>query len=1181
MARVPLRRLIRGTGLVLSALGILVVVGVVVLVMVAQGPRFGWLVTKLLPATAGQISLGGGRMNLAAWSALLTGRRAPIYLNDLLVTDPEGTVVLSAATVTAEAELHFGPMRLVLRDLRVVRGSWRLAQMKSRRGFGFYAAFASPKAPRAPRRPRDGVVGPFFQIANADLQGVDVVLDFPTWGLTLKDIWAHGALTLDGQDPQRPLFTFDVTNADARDGGALRVLRESRAIRLPFERAEINRVGIARERPTDIVLDVKGAMTGRSRLRGTAVFGGGSRATGTRPGIEMNAALDTPASALNAIAAHSDAAGWRPLKAAGRGGVLALQMKGPYDALQANLGIEELDVAYGRYATRRLRLKVTAALRPLQIGVHDLAFSAPGGGRVNLDADVDPARQVDVDLRLHHLVTDSYLPPALRSLAGGTLTGRVAARGGLTDAAATVRHLDLTLNRTGGGELPRTLRVRGGAAAAGTNGDRGVTLNVPGLAFAGGTLTIRRLSMPFPVLGGRLTLDGQVGFWDKLPARLFPSPRIALTATGTGIDLHRSGLRTLFGGRLAFRADARGTVGGLAVRLTLPPTAPLTILGGSYVASAPIDLRVAGGRLTIPSLRLQQAQPGGPARIEIHGELGWNGDAAVDLAVNDHPLAALPGLRGGGLPLSGMVDAQLRLRGSPSEPTLGGALQLRRVVLRGVPLGDGQLTLTPEGRRRARVTGSFFHHFDVAGTIVDEPRGPSIQLGVDLRNAPLDPLLPAFPLLQDGRGTASGRVTIKLQGGEPAAFDGAFTGLALSYAVRSRIPAAGPRPRVGVRNAGPVTARMRGWGDELTLDESGLDLGGGPVRVAGRLDNGRLDVKVDGPLALEPLQPFVAALTDGAVHRLGGLVRAQLKLAGGLAFPILQGQATVVRPLEVAIRQPADAQLRINSGTLALAGTTLRLDGLHARLTASLAEPAARLETTIRADGRLTGFLPGTPPILSGRIQLSETSLALRSPAETIRVSQAVLVGDGRVVTIESLQALVGGGPVTVGGPGRPPGRIAIASLWPFALGTIDVPVAGRRINWSPVSGVDVDELDFDLTIAGDARRSLSLSGDIRLIAGRFLADVPAAPAARRPPPRAAPRPAPVRKASLLDRVTLDLRLRTVGDRFVIKKSRFPALHLDLDARARGLASNPRVDAQARATDLYGMLALLLLRLMR
>ena len=54
-----------------------------------------------------------------------------------------------------------------------------------------------------------------------------------------------------------------------------------------------------------------------------------------------------------------------------------------------------------------------------------------------------------------------------------------------------------------------------------------------------------------------------------------------------------------------------------------------------------------------------------------------------------------------------------------------------------------------------------------------------------------------------------------------------------------------------------------------------------------------------------------------------------------------------------------------------------------------------------------------------------------------------------------------------------------------------------------------------------------------------------------------------------------------MGDRFVIKKAHFPALHLDLELHARGQASNPQIEAEAKATDLYGMLALFLYRLTR
>ncbi|HET6284611.1 MAG TPA: hypothetical protein VFH73_26885, partial [Polyangia bacterium] len=769
----------------------------------------------------------------------------------------------------------------------------------------------------------------------------------------------------------------------------------------------------------------------------------------------------------------------------------------------------------------------------------------------------------------------------------GWLTGRVSARAGLGTGAAILRALDLTLTRPQRPGLPPVvpLRVRGGAATSRASDPLALTLNVPALSFSDGTLAIRKLNGPFPLLGGQVTLDGRISVWDKTPSRLYPSPRIALTLAGTGIDLGRAGLRTLIGGRVTFRADMTGSLDNLGIRLTLPPTSPLLILGDRYTASGPIDLRLGQGELSIPSLHLDQAQEGRPGRINIHGDVGLRGRTALDLSISDHRLSVLPGLSGGGLPVRGLVDAELRLRGPPANLELGGTIKLQRVVLRGTPLGDGWLTFTPSGKRRVVVAGLLFQHFHVDGSIVDEADGPSILLGVDMRNAPLDPLLPTFPVLEAGRGVASGRVTMSLRAGKPAAFDGSFSELAISYAVRDGGAAGGAvsaaRPRIAVRNSGPVNAHMDGWGDALVISQASFDLGGSgsPVRVAGRLDHGRLDVNVAGPLALEPLQPLVDALTGGAVPTLTGMVRADLKLVGPLASPIPQGQVAIARPVEIVTRQPLETKLRITGGAVALAGNTLRLDALTARLTTKLRTPQALFDGTIRADGRMTGLLPGTPPIFSGHALLTDASLTLPSMGETIRVPTAAFVGDGRVISIASLQATVGGGAVVIGGPGRQPATVAIASLQPFAVGAVDVPVTGRRVNWSAVGGLDVDELDFDLRLAGDARRVLTLSGDVRLVAGRYQTDVATPAAVKRPPPRPGARPPAARRPTLLDRIALDLRLRTVGDRFVIKRANFPALHLDLELHARGQASNPRIDAEAKATDLYGMLALFLYRL--
>ena len=84
---------------------------------------------------------------------------------------------------------------------------------------GFLAAFEGiPKPARKPSKPTQP---PSVSIVGARLDGIDVTFIQTDWGLALHDVHAIGGLAFKGKT-----FTWEVTDAEFRAGGRLRILGE-------------------------------------------------------------------------------------------------------------------------------------------------------------------------------------------------------------------------------------------------------------------------------------------------------------------------------------------------------------------------------------------------------------------------------------------------------------------------------------------------------------------------------------------------------------------------------------------------------------------------------------------------------------------------------------------------------------------------------------------------------------------------------------------------------------------------------------------------------------------------------------------------------------------------------------------------------------------------------------------
>lgn len=438
-------------------------VGITVLAasVVLQGSRLGRLIESSLPANRGKLEIGGVTWRLRALADLVTDAPSPITVDGLRIIDPEGTVVLDVPHLEARVKLRtLIAGSFSIHDLKAPKATWRFAQMKNEEKIGFLAALASKDPAPVPLPKPDAAPGTFFHIVNADLADLSALFDFPAWGLELRNARASASLIQSTVDPKNPIFGFDAGPILAEGGGWLRILEDNV---IPFDKVAINRVATTQDRPDDILLELKQAETGQSRLVGKGFFTGIYGETSV-PGIDLHVELLEAADALQAVVAGKKIEG---VVVSGKGAKAVIDLKDKFEALKVAATFSALDAQYEQYRALGIGFGLAFDGGAGKVGIKDFAFGAPLGGRFELDAGLSTETlRLDATVALRDFRTDSYLPAAVRPLGGGKLSGRVVAAADLTGKSAHIKNLDLRLQRTRAAGLPPTIRVFGDARLA-------------------------------------------------------------------------------------------------------------------------------------------------------------------------------------------------------------------------------------------------------------------------------------------------------------------------------------------------------------------------------------------------------------------------------------------------------------------------------------------------------------------------------------------------------------------------------------------------------------------------------------------------------------------------------------------------------------------------------------------
>jgi hypothetical protein len=862
------------------------------------------------------------------------------------------------------------------------------------------------------------------------------------------------------------------------------------------------------------------------------------------------------------------------------GGRLDGRIEARADLGKKSAQIGRIDLRFARAGRgaglpREVRVHGSALLSPQRVKTDGLTVSVAGAdatakGSVDLDHQLIDLGLAVVAADLGRLLEEMGLPPLAKDArldahAGGSFDDPQASGEAVIHGLAA------------GGRTLRELDAR--------------------FALDHGLARLDRLSGP--AFGGQIDAHGTLRLWEKRASRPLRSPVVDLHLDARDIDLAMLVPDAGIAGRVTLSAEAHGPLDAPEAHLQVPAGTHLTALGDSY-AVGPIDVALEGKTLAVRTLRVARTTGGS---VEVHGHVGLeHQDLDLDLAVSKLPIAGLPGVATSGVPMSGLVSARVHLSGRPDRPELTGDVDFADVVARGVHLGAGHLALAPArvGPTHApgvSVHGQLFDRFDVDADVALLPKGPSVHGRVAFHRLEIQTLAPELVALGDGRGIVSGRVAIDLDPGQPLAIDVLLPELWLSIARAVEGPnGETTMQRVRIEAARPVHVHLAG--EHIALDETHFATDGGDLRVEGRLDGRAISGAVDGHLDLELLEPF---LGGSPIQRIGGDLRASLKASGTLDRPDVQGEVVIVNPIRIRPRG-FDRDVVVGSGRFALnsgggmaienlavtvEGSTMNLSG-HASLGPGFVPENLQADVDGDVSARLLAFaapdaisdsqgkahvrahLRGTllHPDVRGRLDLGTIDFRLRDLGSEVQVQSGIVEISNEGVILHNVKVLFDGqGLLVIGDSGVRAGRVQFSNLFPFKPGLFDLPLHGERLSYRSPGVFEVDDLAFDVDLKGNVDDGFKLGGEVRLVSGRYLQPFNVKDLAISPRvDESTVRPFYEGKP-LLEKLRLDLSVRTVGDGFVVQNNIAPEIHVDIVLHVGGLLSVPQLAGDVRPTD--------------
>ncbi|MBV8750807.1 MAG: hypothetical protein JO103_13965, partial [Candidatus Eremiobacteraeota bacterium] len=661
-----------------------------------------------------------------------------------------------------------------------------------------------------------------------------------------------------------------------------------------------------------------------ARFQGARIQGVPLRGAGATVALRGNA--------IDVVAARADVAGGSVVAhgSFGNGGTVRVSASGIDAAAFRGAG---LPLGTGRLAgvatvggtQRDPRAQAGVALSDARLANAPLAGVVAGsyaGGRIALD-------RADV-------AYDSMVATASGTIANVLAHPRL-------DIAAQVRGADVgTLASTAGITLPypdaaldADVRVRGAATAPAVAGDARIAAgSLNGLAFHDLDVPLGGTISALAVNGGHVTVGSTTLHFDGAFARgsargALRSDRVDLADFNDYFD----GAETLAGqGRLAASfavgPNTFTTAGNVALADTRYRRLPLgdvaahwsshdrTIAAATTVGGVHGRL-AAAGTMTLPAaapiahgMAFREPAPLAGAAVDAHATL-----AGLDLTT------WLPAV-GIVAPVTGHVDADVRVRGAMPQPAFAGTASLHQATVGRMPIDNVDLAARGAGGRFTVTRG----HLDAPGLVADA--NGTFGLGT---HDPLD-------------------LTLRAHSPDAAALYNRATGAALdaSGALDTTLSVSGTRaapvvhdvldldnPRFRQMNARHTHVDVAYGNRRLTLRQVAVDL------IAGRVEaNAVIPATLTPPFIDTRDAPLTAHLVAQGVDlgqfapllpkntKLGGIVNGDVAVAGTTANPALGGALQLAKGSFV---NPEVAS-EIHNGTMqiAFAGHDARLTTLHA-----------------------------------------------------------------------------------------------------------------------------------------------------------------------------------------------------------------------------------------------------------
>jgi len=829
-----------------------------------------------------------------------------------------------------------------------------------------------------------------------------------------------------------------------------------------------------------------------------------------------------------------------------------------------------------------LRISGQAVASPAEVSTSGIHLEVPGAG-VDVKGKVELAKRL---LALGLRVGSTNLPRLLASLGVPPLAQGVS----------------VAVDLAGSMDQPR---ASGQIEVTGIGGRDGIP-SVPSLEtkfhLQDGTLQVDSLAAE--VAGGTLAGSGTLKLFEKTVQHMLRSPNLEFRLEGKQIALESLITGGLVSGKIDFEVTASGPLRRPKIRFKMPGGVTAHVLGQSWQVGG-IDLEVDQEGVAV---RLLQANGKTGGEIQIEGHMRFVPKAMPmewRLRVTDFPVAAALAAAQVDLPASGRLSADLHLSGSSKAPLVSGSIGLAGVTVMGVALGDAALTLDAM-ESGVGVKGTLFNRFTFDGMAQLNSAGLRAKASLSFTHLVLEDLALQLrgnreiaDLVQqlkdlDAHVVLSGQVGVEVQPGKPLAIQAVLTELAAS--IRQEITEPGGQVsthRIGLQNDGELRATVAG--DHIALDQAHFITDAGRFSVDGELEGESLRAAFSGQVDLELLQPLLRK----KFQKLGGAVSLEAKVSGTMKRPLLDGTLAIARPVN-AVPAGFDSAIAVPSGVVHLrsdavelrdlavsvAGATLRLKGrvgLGAKfLPTSLAlqvngeVSAVLLESLVpdavsdvsgraRIDAQVSGTLD--QPKLSARIGLGEIQMRLRGFSGKVAVESGTIELASQELFLREVKLRINDDGRLLIGAGARPGRMRIVSLRPkLVLGKVDLPLKGERLVYRSTD-IEIDDLSFALELTGDLQNSLSLGGDVRLVSGRYIQDFNVRNLVLSPRiNESASRPF-WEGVPLLENLELGLRVRTLGDGFIVQNNLAPEIFLQVDLLVGGTLSAPTLAGDVRPTD--------------